>query len=128
MSHGLQHRYYAARSCVHPVGARTEEPQRRDERREEGVGESAEINCLSVTELQVKSQAASARGHSCPQQVGAVRGAQTYSERLGVRTLLRTRMSARRFGCGVAALRPSRLCGLTRFPTNARLHHGPRDP
>ena len=44
MSHGLQYRYYAprSRSCVHPVGARTEEPQRRDEHREKSMGESAQ--------------------------------------------------------------------------------------
>ena len=45
-----------------------------------------------------KAAAESARGHSCPQQGGAVCGAQTFSEPRSVWTWLRTRMSARRCG------------------------------
>jgi len=99
-----------------------------DECREKSVGERAQTHYLLVSALRVKSKTASARGHSCPQQVEAVCEAHTSSERLGVRTLLRTRMSARRFSYCLAALRLSRLCGLTHFPTNAWLYLGPRDP
>jgi hypothetical protein len=44
MYSGLQHESCAPRplSCVNPLGAKTEEPQRRDERSEMSVGESAQ--------------------------------------------------------------------------------------
>ena len=58
----------------------------------------------------VKFPAAAARGHSCPQPDEAVCRAQTFLEPGSVWTLLRTRMSARRLGGDVDALRLSRLC------------------
>jgi hypothetical protein len=102
MYSALQHESCAPRllGCVHPLGARTEEPQRG--------------NWRNPAEPEIRNAEPGTRNKS--------------KLRLGVRTLLRTRMSARRFGCDLAALRPPRLCGLARFLKNAWLHLRPRDP
>ena len=101
MSHGLQYRYYAprSRSCVHPVGARTEEPQR-----------------LRAAEPQPK----------CERPLNR-RDAMSAEKTAGEKTLLELRASGL-LHCDERRENSMGESAQTRFPSNAWPHLGPRDP
>jgi len=72
-----------------------------------GCGLAALRLCLfAVLSVRIFARGAdlSARGHSCPQQPGSSAAIENFNPPTN-RELLRTGMSARRLGCGCAALR-----------------------